>query len=67
MVFDMGPIIYVTLTLYVVGGILCAVVLSLGAWGVARLVKRVQEHGSRQAGSRRRIGPFSHSPQHGRA
>jgi hypothetical protein len=43
MLIDMRPVVYGTLTIYVVGGILCAVLLSLGAWGLTTGLKRLHE------------------------
>jgi len=67
MIIDLGPIIYGILLIYVVGGILCAVVLSLGAWGLTTLVKRLREPNPRNRAERKEIGSFSPAPQHGRA
>jgi len=64
---DFGPIIYAVLLVYVVGGILCLVLLSLGAWGIATCAKRLHEKKPRKTHRVQRIRSFLHLPHHGRA
>ncbi len=67
MIVDFGPIIYAVLLGYVVGGILCLVLLSLGAWGIATCAKRLHERKPRKIAGVQKIRSFLHLPQHGRA
>jgi hypothetical protein len=67
MIIDMGPIIYGTLLIYAVGGILCAALLSLCAWALTRGLNRLHRRNPKVKANRPRIGSFSHSPQKGLA